>query len=258
MVEPPVTPDSLNAMDLESLSAKLLEVDEQFVKLNPNTHIATFNAKAAINAGYDSEIVSLVKEQIDFQNELVRDLKSGKTKIGQTRPSPQKYPKLRRFEDRASEKAKKAKSNTPNTVNSSRNNVKVAGISLMMNLLAANTLKACGDYSFPKPNRTPTRYYYNQTNPPARDWLIRNGFHITFDYATSAAYGDNYTRQTSYSGVDGICDSPKFRDDGTLTTGTSNLNIQYKEPNPEIFEPYYGLWPYSGWGQYVNWWHSNI
>lgn len=257
-VELPSAPDPLDAVELESLNAKVLEVNEQFVELNPSTHIASFNAKAAKDAGYDSDIIKLVKEQIDFQNELVTDLKAGKTKVGKTRPSPQKYPKLRRFEDRAKEKAKKAKPDTPSSSSSSGNGVKVAGVSLDRNVLAANTLAACGDYYYPKPNRSPTRYYYNQVNPPARTWLTSNGFHTTIGYATTAAYRYNYTRPTYYSGVQGTCDSPKFRDDGTVNepNGTYTMNIQYKEPNPEIFEPYYGLWPYGGWGQYVNWWHN--
>lgn len=55
--------------------------------------------------------------------------------------------------------------------------------------------------------------------------------------------------------MQGVCDNPKFRDDGKVS-GTYTMNIQYKEPNSEILEPYYGLWPYSGWGEYVNWWHE--
>lgn len=53
------------------------------------------------------------------------------------------------------------------------------------------------------------------------------------------------TRPTYYSGVQGVCDSPKFKDNGKVSE-TYTMNIQYKEPNSEIFEPYYGLWPYSG------------
>jgi len=76
-------------------------------------------------------------------------------------------------------------------------------------------------------------------------------------YATGN-YGINYTRPTYYSGVQGTCDSPKFRDEGKVLD-TYKMTIQYKEPNPEIFESYYGIWPYAGWGQYVNWWHlTNI
>lgn len=93
-------------------------------------------------------------------------------------------------------------------------------------------------------------------------WLASNGFHRTADYATRD-YGNNYTRPTSYSGVQGTCDSPKFRDDGTVRNGlvpgngaAYNMNLQLKEPNPEILQLYYGLWPYLGWGTYVEWWHN--
>ncbi|GAP99945.1 hypothetical protein NIES2104_65110 [Leptolyngbya sp. NIES-2104] len=34
-----------------------------------------------------------------------------------------------------------------------------------------------------------------------------------------------------------------------------NMIIQFKEPNPEIWESYYGYFPYLGWEDYVYWWH---
>jgi hypothetical protein len=154
---------------------------------------------------------------------------------------------LLRFHFRANERRRKSK-NTQASYKSSR--IATTG----SHLFAANSETACGNYSYPKPNVTPTRYYYNQKTPPAKDWLLGNGFHLTASYASSAP-GYNYTRATSYSGVQGTCDSPKFRDDGTVNTATS-MNIQYKEPNPEILELYYGLWPYLGWGDYVQWWHG--
>lgn len=249
-VEPSVPSDVLDKMAFESLNAKILEIGEKFAKLDPKTHRVSFDTKAAKEAGYDSNVIQLVKEQFDSQNELVEAVKSGRTRIGEFRPSAAKYPKWKRFQDRATErKFKKPKAET-----SSSETVKVAGAILGRNLFAVNTLTACGDYAFPKPNVQPTRYYYTQTNPPAVDWLLNNGFHKTWPYATGN-YGINYTRPTYYSGVQGVCDSPKFRDEGKVS-GTYTMNLQYKEPNPEILEPYYGLWPYSGWGNYVNWWHT--
>jgi len=247
-VEPSVPPDTLDNMGFESLDAKVLEIGKQFGKLDQNTKLASFDAKAAKEAGYESEIIQLVKEQVEFQNELVESLKTKKTRMGEFKPSAKKYPKLKKFKDRATAEAKKPKAKT-----SLSKPIKIAGSLVDGYLIAENTATACGTYAFPKPNVTPTRYYYTQTNPPARDWLLTNGFHKTGDYATGN-YRNNYTRSTFYRGVEGTCDSPKFRDDGTVTT-TYNMNIQYKEPNPEVLD--YGNWPYLGWGEYVNWWHAN-
>ena len=72
-----------------------------------------------------------------------------------------------------------------------------------------------------------------------------------------------------YTGVQGTCDSPKFRDEGKVGSNSNNgyyynmvlqgLNPSQSkvEPNPEVFETwYYGYWPYSAWGEYVAWWHN--
>ncbi len=158
--------------------------------------------------------------------------------MGEFKPSAAKYPKLKKFKDRATEEAKKQKAKT-----SLSEIIKIAVPLVSGYLIAENTATACGTYAFPKPNVTPTRYYYTQTSPPAKDWLLTNGFHSTQDYATGN-YENNYTRPTFYKGVEGTCDSPKFRDDGTVT-GTYSMNIQYKEPNPEVLN--YGNWPYLGW-----------
>jgi len=109
---PPAPPDSLDSLSFEALDAKVLEIGKQFGKLDPGTHLATFDAKAAKDAGYDSDIIRLVKEQVDFQNDLVGALKSGKTRMGEFKPSAEKYPKLKRFHDRAAAEAKKPKSKT--------------------------------------------------------------------------------------------------------------------------------------------------
>jgi hypothetical protein len=248
--EPVPPPDSLDNTEIEALDSKVLEIGKRFGKVDPNTHLATFDAKEAKKAGYDTETIQLVEEQVDFQNSLIDALKSGKTKMGDKnfRPSAQKHKKLKRFHYRAHERIKKLRNKK-----ASENSIKLASLN-GNNLFAVNTETACGNYSYPKPNVTPTRYFYNQINPPALDWLTKNGFHKTASYATGN-YGNNYTRQTSYSGVQGTCDSPKFRDDGTVEA-TTKMNIQYKEPNPEVLELYYGPWPYLGWADYVKWWHD--
>ncbi len=218
-----------------------------------------FDSKEARKAGIDNDIIKLAEELVNYQNNLVEDLREGKARIGdKVKPSPQKYPRLRKFHQRAADKFKKTKASSFKLLNPG-NEEKL--LTFDTNFYAVNTETACGNYAFPKPNKAPVRYFYNQSNPAPSSWLLNNGFHVTASYATGN-YQNNYTRETFYSGVQGTCDSPKFRDDGTAGNGTTsngafyNMNIQYKEPNPEILELYYGLWSYLGWGTYVQWWHN--
>ncbi|MBW4640107.1 MAG: hypothetical protein KME05_18135 [Gloeocapsa sp. UFS-A4-WI-NPMV-4B04] len=136
---PSVVPDPLDNVKLEALDAKILEVVQRFVNLDPNTHLATFDVKAAKGAGYDSHLIQLVKEQISFQNELVEAKKYG-TRMGEIRPSALKYPKFKKFEDRATAKAKETKIefiSTPSvTEYFASKTVKLAGVNLGKKLLA--------------------------------------------------------------------------------------------------------------------------
>ncbi len=77
-VEPSIPSNTLDNIEFEALAAKVLEIGKQFGKLDPNTKLASFDAKVAKEAGYESEIIQLVKEQVDSQNELVESLKTKK------------------------------------------------------------------------------------------------------------------------------------------------------------------------------------
>lgn len=138
-VEPSVSPDTLDNIGFESLDAKVLEIGKQFGKLDPNTKLASLDTKAAKEAGYESEIIQLVKEQVDFQNELVEALKTKKTRMGEFKASAAKYPKLKKFKDRAIEEAKKPKAKT-----SLSKPIKIAGSLVDGYLIAVNNATACG------------------------------------------------------------------------------------------------------------------
>jgi hypothetical protein len=251
---------SLDSIEIDTLDADLKSVTEQFGTLDPNTNQATFNSREARRAGIDNELIRLAEELVSYQNNLVRDLRSGRARIGnRERPNPRTYPRLRRFQQRATERGRPRRSNSLGS-KALTLNTREDTLGFDTNLYAVNTETACGNQAFPKPNVSPTRRFYNQSSPDT--WLTTNGFHRTARYATQS-YGVNYTRETFYSGVQGTCDSPKFRDDGTVASGTTSagarytMNLQLKEPNPEILESYYGRWPYLGWGTYVQWWHNN-
>ncbi|WP_059002526.1 hypothetical protein [Leptolyngbya sp. NIES-2104] len=153
---------------------------------------------------------------VAHQNELTEALMSKKTYFGDRKfeVEPQKYPRFRKFRDRASERAKKTKALGDKPSAKSETTV-----TYDTNLYAANTAEACGTYNYPKPNVNPPYNYYQMSNPAG--WLTSNGFHLTKYYAAFlGSYGNSYTRPTFYSGVQGTCDSPKFRDEGKTETGT--------------------------------------
>ncbi len=98
---------SLDSIQIDTLEAALNSVTEQFGTLDPSTHQATFDSKEAKRAGIDHELIKLAEELVGYQNNLVRDLRSGRAYIGNgERPNPQEYPRLRRFQQRATERAR--------------------------------------------------------------------------------------------------------------------------------------------------------
>ncbi len=98
---------SLDSIQIGTLGAALNSVTEQFGTLDPSTHQATFDSREARRAGIDDELIKLAEELVGYQNNLVRDLRSGRTYIGNgERPNPQEYPRLRRFQQRAAERAR--------------------------------------------------------------------------------------------------------------------------------------------------------
>ena len=120
-------------------------------------------------------------------------------------------------------------------------------------MLAAITWQTCGNYYRPIPNYRPERFPYPSSNP--RQALINYGFHQTEGYACGqdplSTCQNDYTRDRSYTGSFGTCDSPLFRDHGLALSG--NYSIQFAEPSPEVFGK---TWPYAGWIAYVRWWHE--
>ena len=114
---------------------------------------------------------------------------------------------------------------------------------------------ACGNWDYPVPNYTPSRVPFSGYSNPSQT-LINWGFHKTAGYGCGqdpfVTCDNDYTRGRSYTGDYGTCSSPRFRDQG-IVSSTSSFNIQYGEPNPEILSY---LWPYWNWGVYVKYWHD--
>lgn len=105
--EPSLPSTSLDSIQIDALDADLKSVTEQFGTLDPDTHQATFDSREARIAGIDNELIRLAEELVRYQNGLVRDLRSGRTRIGNgQRPNPQEYPRLRRFQQRAAERGR--------------------------------------------------------------------------------------------------------------------------------------------------------
>lgn len=190
--------------------------------------IQIFDEKRALQDGFSDEIVTLAREMIGFQNELAKSVANQSEKdITQLSIAYQKYPNLTIFFTLASKQAK------------------LDGEALLIEA-STRSAPACGDWSYPVPNYSPTRYWYSSSNPAQT--LLNWGFHQTASYA-----GGGYTRGTAYTGPYGTCSSPRFRFHGIVANSTQ-FNVQWGEPNPEIHSYW---WPYWNWGSYVAWWHAN-
>ncbi len=110
--EPSLPSTSLDSIQIDTLQADLSSVTEQFGTLDPSTHQATFDSREARRAGIDSELIRLAEELVRYQNSLVGDLRSGRTRIGNGEgPNSREYPRLRRFQQRASERGRSRSSN---------------------------------------------------------------------------------------------------------------------------------------------------
>lgn len=248
---------SSNAQALESLArvpevalgqrqSDIDQITEQLSKLEPYIQYVSredkfqvFDAEAALEDGFSKEVVLLAQEMVAYQNELAKAAASkGVEDITQLNVTTEEYPRLTKFFQLASQQVEARKA--PGAVSPMQQNC-----------------PACGNWDCPVPDYSPPRYGYSSSDP--EQTLLNWGFHHTANYACGGGYSpgscaEDYTRGRDYYGPYGHCSGIRFRDHGRVT-GSTSFNIQYGEPNPEVFSYW---WPYWNWGAYVRWWHSNF
>ena len=222
--------------------AESLELIESFISYNEAGGYRTqiLDDNAAKESGLSQEVVDLASEFVTFQNALMlRAFQSGNSDASQANVPLNDFPKVRDFFRDSTQNARMVLSNSSSKSGSPFGVGKV---------LAIAQPHPCGNFAYPVPNFTPTRYYFFNNN--GESYFFSNGFHRTAAYATDI-YPDDYTRDRGYQGPYGYCSSPRFRDQGQ--DFGSSYTRQNGEPNPEILGYW---WPYWNWGAYVYWWHT--
>ena len=220
-----------STMDLGDIERSITEMSGYVKQIEKDgVKIQVFDEEAARKNKEPEETISLIKEIVDFQNDMMMKIKAGKSGVfGPV--DKKKYPRLYYWDKLASEFR-----------NIRKGNIK-------------SEHHPCGTKENPVPDFSPLRKYYKSENPEKS--LLDMGFHHTSPYACGEYKKDcskvDFTRGRDYSGPYGYCDSPIFRDQGIIES-KDTFSIQYGEPNPEIHE--YN-WPYLFWPVYVNWWHEN-
>ena len=248
--------------------------------------------EAAKKDGVSDAIIQFGQEMASFKAELYKQaMKSADKSVEFAELSLDSYPNLKIFFGRFQERAKELRSKNqppekpeidPKTKNpeaSSRQSnfsgIKlpqvmsyfvslIAGLPAYAQQVYQSTIYECGYYWNPTPNYKPQNIFYSSSNPPQA--LINYGFHLTVGYACgnwiSAGYPCNidYTRDRSYSGANGFCTTPLFRDQGQIDqTKKNSYWIQFAEPNPEVYRSdIIKLYPEWDWDAYVFWWHQSF
>ena len=88
-------------MPILELANKLSEVQEKYGTIHYSTHLATFDSESAKRDGVSSDLITLAEESFEYQNELVRGLKTGKyNMVTGPGPSTGPYPKFKKFMER--------------------------------------------------------------------------------------------------------------------------------------------------------------
>lgn len=218
-------------LSFEEINEQLSRL-EPYVKYTQGSVFQAFNSKAALRDGFSKDVVLLAQEIVDHQNELVRAIENKKIEdLEQLRLKIEKYPRLKRHLELATEYAIQT------------------GETKSWESLRQNP-PACGNWSYPVPNYTPTRYIYYSSDPEHTFSIW--GFHHTAWYVPGSNEFD-YTEGRGYDGPYGYCSGPRFRNHG-IVEGSTRFSVQWGEPNPEILGY---VWPYWNWGVYVEWWHDN-
>ncbi|KAF0127370.1 MAG: Uncharacterized protein FD189_117 [Elusimicrobia bacterium] len=220
------------------LTADLGDTERSIKEMEPyvkyaqkdGVRIQVFDEKAARKNGEPAETILLIKEIVDHQNEMMREIKAGGTDV-YAKVDPERYPRIYHWN--------RAASNFHNIRGKTR----------------SDHHHPCGTKDHPVPNFSPPRKRYRSENPQKA--LLDMNFHRTASYACGE-YGKNcsekdFTRGRAYSGDYGYCDPPAFRDHGLIESENA-FSVQYGEPNPEI---HVYDWPYLSWPVYVRWWHEN-
>ncbi len=229
---------------------------QQLMALEPFVHhsieqgitVQIFDSEAALKNGFTDPVVRLAQQMVDYQNALARAAASGQPLDGtDVSLSLDSYPEVKIFFETMSKKV--VPDDPPASLDTE--GAEVAATEGP----DAVTANACGDWDHPVPNYTPPRGGASTSNPERV--LLDLGFHHTVwpgcNYAPWSNCGArDFTKGRSYSGPYGTCGSPRFRNQGRILSSTS-YEIQYGEPNPEIFSY---SWPYWNWGAYVKWWHG--
>ena len=136
-VASPTTVESASQVD---------QIDRALMDLTPfvrfaNDGIAVFDMRSAIQAGFSESVILLAEEMVAFHNDLVKASSlEGVTDVRAIPVALEQYPRLREFFERASREA--------HSRQESNNGPVPLGV------------HACGTYSNPVPNYTPSRYTY--------------------------------------------------------------------------------------------------
>jgi len=235
----PKTVSGQSKPDIDEITEQLSQLESYIQYASREDVFQVFDAEAALADGFSKEVVLLAQEMVAYQNELSRAATDETVDdITRLNVTAEEYPRLANFFELASQQVK-LEEEAHGTASAMKNP------------------PACGNWSYPVPNYSPSRYWYSSSDP--EQTLLNWGFHHTANYACGGGYSpgscaEDYTRGTGYDGPYGYCSSPRFRDHGRVASSTS-FNIQYGEPNPEVFSY---LWPYWNWGAYVRWWHGNF
>lgn len=98
----------LDDLSFQQLTVELNKMTERFGKIDYQNRSYSFDSKAALEAGYDQELVKLAEEMVDWQNQRGQDSKRGVSIFGNPdyTPSTEKHPRLIRLMQRMTENSK--------------------------------------------------------------------------------------------------------------------------------------------------------
>jgi len=222
-------------LSLEQVVQKLLGLEPYvtYTEINGIKQQVLNSAKASKD-GFPDDVLFLAEEMILYQNDYLKyATENDATDVSKTQISMDRYPRLERFFELASEHLKN-------------------GVDKETVMRSVNP---CGDWNNPIPGFTPSWISFTHSNP--RTMLANLGFHRTLGYACGNwlqwPCENDFTRGRAYTSSYGTCDSPRFRDHARVNHGETGFSIQYGECNPEVHSY---SWPYWNWPAYCRWWHQ--
>jgi hypothetical protein len=90
----------LEQVEIDKLAQKLIELDKYMTRNRTNNTIS-FDVEAARRDGVPNNVIELAEEAVAYQNELMTRANANGGDISQVEVSVDKYPKFRRFRERA-------------------------------------------------------------------------------------------------------------------------------------------------------------